>query len=79
MTKAELKVGMTVRANFRKYGVHSVIGEITEISTNEHALEGTWVSIKVNDGNKSDMCVQLLIKNKIQVMLPIRDVVETLN
>lgn len=78
MKNLEVKVENIVKAKFRKYGVHSVIGTVTEVCTNEHALEGTWVSIKVTGGNMNDPHVQWLIKNKVGVLVPIKDVVEVL-
>ena len=74
MEKEELKVGQKVKAKFRKYGVHSIEGEVTEVCTDEHALQGTWVSIKVTSGNLCDTHVQWLIKNKVGVLVPIKDV-----
>ena len=79
MIQKELKVGDKIKAKFRKYGVHIVIGEVTEICTDEHALKGTWVSIKVTGGNLNDPHVQWLVKNKVGCMIPIRDVVGVLN
>ena len=78
MKKEELKVGQKVKAKFRKYGVHSIIGEVTEVCTNEHALQGTWVSIKVTDGNMNDPHVSWLVTNRVGVLIPLKDVVEVL-
>ena len=78
MKKEELKIGDTVKAIFRKYGNHIVIGEIWEISTDEHALKGDWVSLKVKDGDKKDKYVCWMIQEKINVMLSVFDVVEIL-
>ena len=72
----ELKLGDKVEAIFRKYGTHTVIGEVFEISTDEHALEGTWVSIKVTDGDMKDLVVRRMVENRINAMVPIEDVVE---
>ena len=74
MKNIEVKVGDKVKAKFRKYGVHSIEGEVTEVCTDEHALEGTWVSLKVTGGNLCDPHVQWLIKNKVGVLVPIKDV-----
>jgi len=78
MKKEELKVGQKVKAKFRKYGVHSIIGEVTEVCTNEHALQGTWVSIKVTGGNMNDPHVSWLVANRVGVLIPLKDVVEVL-
>ncbi|MCR5185404.1 MAG: hypothetical protein K6C32_04950 [Bacilli bacterium] len=78
MKKEELKVGQKVKAKFKKYGVHSIIGEVTEVCTNEHALQGTWVSIKVTGGNMNDPHVSWLVANRVGVLIPLKDVGEVL-
>ena len=78
MKKEELKVGQIVKAIFRKYGKHTVIGEVFEISTDEHALKGTWVSIKVTGGDTSDKQVSWMVANRINVLVPASDVLEVL-
>lgn len=78
MKKEELKVGQKVKAKFRKYGVHSIVGEVTEVCTDEHALQGTWVSIKVTGGNMNDPHVSWLVTNRVGVLIPLKDVVEVL-
>ncbi|MBR1817407.1 MAG: hypothetical protein IJ772_01020 [Bacilli bacterium] len=78
MKKEELKLGDKVKAIFRKYGKHIVIGEVWEISTDEHALDGTWVSIKVTGGDMSDKHVSWMVANKMNVMVPISDVKEVI-
>ena len=78
MKKEELKLGDKVKAIFRKYGKHIVIGEVWEISTDEHALTGTWVSIKVTGGDMNDKHVSWMVANKINVMVPISDVKEVI-
>lgn len=69
-----LKVGDKVVAVFRKYGKHKVVGKITEISTDEHGLPGTWVSIRVSGGDIKDRQVVWLIQHSMLVMIPIEDV-----
>ena len=78
MKKEELKLGNKVKAIFRKYGKHIVIGEVWEISTDEHALSGTWVSIRVSGGDMSDKHVAYMVANKFNVMVPIKDVLEVI-
>ena len=78
MKKEQIKVGDKVKAIFRKYGRHTVIGEVFEISTDEHALEGTWVSIRVTGGDMTDKSVAYMVANRINVMVPVSDVVEVL-
>ena len=78
MKKEEIRIGDKVKAIFRKYGKHTVIGEVFEISTDEHALEGTWVSIRVTGGDMTDKSVAYMVANRINVMVPVSDVVEVL-
>ncbi len=78
MKKEELKFGNKVKAIFRKYGKHIVICEVWEISTNEHALSETWVSIKVTGGDISDKHVSWMVANKMNVMVPVSDVNEVI-
>lgn len=78
MKKEEIKIGSKVKAIFRKYGKHTVIGEAFEISTDEHALHGTWVSIKVTGGDMNDKQVSWMVANRINVMVPVSDVMEVL-
>ena len=78
MKKEELKLGDKVKAIFKKYRKHIVIGEVWEISTDEHALTGTWVSIRVSGGDMSDKHVAFMAENKFNVMVPIKDVLEVI-
>ena len=78
MKKEEIKIGNKVKAKFRKYGVHTVIGEVTEVCTDEHALQGTWVSIKPTGGNMNDPHVSWLVANRVGILVPLKDVVEVL-
>ena len=74
----DLSIGSKVKAKFRKYGVHTIIGTITEICTDEHALKGIWIGIKVTGGNMNDPHVQWMVSNKVGCLVPIKDVVEVL-
>lgn len=76
MKNKELNIGDKVKAKFRKYGTHIVIGEIFEISTDEHGLKGTWVSIKVTSGGTKDNHVNWMIQNRINVLVPLSDILE---
>ena len=78
MKKEELKLNDKVKAIFRKYGRHEIIGTVYEITTDENALQGTWVSIKVTDGNMNDPHVSWLVNNKVSVLVPVSDVKEVL-
>ena len=78
MKKEQLKIDDQVKAIFRKYGCHEVIGTVFEISTDEHALSGTWVSIRVTGGNMNDKQVAWMVANRINVMVPVKDVTEVI-
>ena len=78
MKKEELKLGDVVKAIFRKYGKHKVIGIVDEIFTNEHAFAGDWVGIKVVGGNMKDIQVAWMVHDKVGCLVPINDVVEIL-
>lgn len=79
MKENEIKNGDIVKAIFRKYGKHTIIGKVWEISLDETPLPGVWVSIRVLDGDKNDKAVLLMIQNRINVMVPISDVIEMLH
>ena len=78
MKAQEIRIGNKVKVIFRKYGKHIVIGEVFEISTNEHGLKGNWISLTVGSGDVSDKQVQWMIQNRINVMVPASDVLEIL-
>lgn len=78
MKKEQIKIDDKVKAIFHKYGRHEVIGTVFEISTDEHALEGTWVSVRVTGGNMDDKNVAYMVANRINVMVPTKDVKEVL-
>lgn len=78
MNEKQITIGDTAKAIFRKYGKHIVLGEIFEISTDEHGLKGTWVSIKLTSGDPKDKQVNWMIENKINVIVPASDVLEVL-
>ena len=78
MNKEDIKIGDIVKAIFVKYGKHLVCGKVFEISTDEHALKGTWVSARVIGGDMSDWHVKMMVEHRINVMVPIRDVLETI-
>lgn len=79
MNKEDIKVGDIVKAIFFKYGKHLVCGEVFEISTDEHALKGTWVSIRVNGGDMNDWHVKMMVEHRINVMVPMGDVLEIMS
>ena len=67
MNKEDIKVGDIVKAIFVKYGKHLVCGEVFEVSTDEHALPGTWVSIKVSGGDMNDWQAKIMVKEHIRM------------
>ena len=79
MNKEDVKVGDIVKAIFVKYRKHLVWGEVFEISTDEHALKGTWVSIRVNGGDMNDWHVKMMVEHRINVMVPMGDVLEIMS
>lgn len=79
MQKESIKVGDKVKAKFRKYGVHTIIGIVNEVCTDEHALQGTWIGIKVTGGNINDPHVSWMVSNKVGVLIPVEDVSAVLN
>lgn len=78
MNKEDIKVGDIVKAIFVKYGKHLVWGEVFEVSTDEHGLPGTWVSLKVAGGDMNDWQVKIMVKEHINVMVPINNVIQVL-
>lgn len=78
MKKEDIQLGNKAKAKFRKYGVHTIIGVVNKICTDEHALEGTWIGLKVTSGNMNDPHVQWMVSNKVGCLVPLKYVVETL-
>lgn len=78
MKKDEIKIGNVVQAKFRKYGVHIVVGEVNEITTDKHALKGTWVGLKVIGGELKDPNVKYLADYNIGILIPVEDVQKVL-
>lgn len=67
-------VGDTVIVSFNKYGVHTFIGEIEEISENYHGLKGIWISVLPIKEYKSDETSKRMIKEKIRCIVPLKDI-----
>ena len=74
MEKPSFELGEIVYAIFRKYKKYHLIGVITEISYNEHALDGWWISIIPTGNPKNDSHVDYLIVNRIHLLIPACDV-----
>ena len=62
-------LGDLVLVTFNKYGKHTFIGEIEEISENVHDLEGIWISVQPVKEFDSDETAKRMIK-KICCMVP---------
>ena len=67
-------VGDYVLVTFNKYGSHTFIGKIEEISENVHALEGVWISILPVKEYQSDETAKRMINEKIRCMVPLKDI-----
>ena len=67
-------IGDLVVVTFNKYGKHTFVGEIEEISENMHALEGVWISILPIKEYKSDDTARRMIKEKIRCVVPLKDI-----
>ena len=51
---------------------------VNEICTDEHALEGIWIGLKVTGGNMNDPHVQWMVNNKVGCLVPLKDVMKVL-
>ena len=67
-------LGDTVIVTFNKYGSHTFIGEIEEISQDYHGLKGIWISVLPIKEYKSDEIAKRMIKDKIRCMVPLKDI-----
>ena len=67
-------IGDLVVVTFRKYGTHTFIGEIEEISENYHGLKGIWISILPLKEYKSDVTAKRMIQDKIRCIVPLEDI-----
>ena len=55
-------------------GISKRIDEVLQLV----GLRGTWVSIKVTGGDMNDKQVSWMVANRINVMVPVSDVMEVL-
>ncbi len=67
-------VGDNVEAIFMKYGEHKFIGVITGIHTNIKSLNGVWISVLPMKEEENDEISKLLVSNKIEVMVPLKNI-----
>ena len=71
-------IGDLVLVTFNKYGKHTFIGEVEEISENMHALDGVWISVLPVKEYNSDDTAKRMIKDNIRCIVPLKDVTEVL-
>ncbi len=67
-------LGDLVVVTFNKYGKHTFIGEIEEISENMHELDGVWISVLPVREFNSDETAKRMIREKIRCIVPLKDV-----
>lgn len=67
-------LGDLVLVTFNKYGKHTFIGEIEEISENVHDLDGIWVSVLPVKEFDSDEIAKRMIKERIRCLVPLKDI-----
>lgn len=76
MKESELKIGIKVKAILREDGKHIIVGEILNITLDNHPYQETWVSLNVSGGDVNDDQVHLLIRDNINVTIPAVDVLD---
>lgn len=77
ITRKDLTKGLTVIAVFRKSKTYHVTGTVLEIETNQHALPGTWVSIKVSKMDNADPYLAGMINaGHYNILVPLADIRE---
>ena len=67
-------LGDLVLVTFRKYGVHTFIGEVEEVAENMHGLDGIWISVLPVKEFNSDDTAKRMIKEQIRCMVPLKDI-----
>lgn len=72
-------LGDLVVVTFNKYGKHTFIGEIEEISEDYHGLNGVWISVLPSKEYNSDETAIRMIKDKIRCIVPLEDVTDLPN
>lgn len=75
MKESELKIGIKVKAILREDGKHIVVGEIMNITLDNHPYQETWVSLNVSGGDVNDDQVHLMIRDNVNVTIPAVDVI----
>ena len=74
MEISELKIGIKVKAILREDGKHIVVGEIINISLDNHPYRETFVQLNVSGGDVNDDQVHLMIRDNVNVTIPAVDV-----
>ena len=67
-------LGDQVIVTFDKYGKHTFIGEIEEISEDYPGLKGIWFSVLPIKEYKSDETAKRMIKDKIRCIVPLENI-----
>ena len=75
MKESELKIGIKVKAILREDGKHIIVGEILNITLDNHPYQETWVSLNVSGGDVNDDQVHLMIRDNVNVTIPAVDVI----
>ena len=76
MKESELKIGIKVKAILREDGKHIIVGEILNITLDNHPYQETWVLLNVSGGDVNDDQVHLMIRDNVNVTIPAVDVLE---
>ena len=74
MKESKLKIGIKVKAILREDGKHIIVGEILNITLDNHPYQETWVSLNVSGGDVNDDQVHLMIRDNVNVTIPAVDV-----
>ena len=74
MKTRELKIGIKVKAILREDGKHIIVGEILNISLDDHPYQETFVQLNVSGGDVNDDQVHLMIRDNVNVTVPAVDV-----
>ncbi len=74
MKTSELKIGIKVKAVLREEGKHIIVGEILSISLDDHPYQETFVKLNVSGGDVNDDQVHLMIRDNVNVTVPVSDV-----
>lgn len=74
MNESELKIGIKVKAILREDGKHIIVGEILNITLDNHPYQETWVSLNVSGGDVNDDQVHLMIRDNVNVTIPAVDI-----